>query len=289
MRANRGAAVYAPFELDYELRAAAQAEGSASRETTLRRTGGELAEVHLSLHVVCGGFVLFIRDIAAEKQLERQLRLNNARLIAERQPAQHASQAKSHFIATVSHEIRTPLNAILGMADMLEDSTLDSKQRHYVSVFQRAGYRLLNLINNLLDLSKIESGRFGADRVLPMRWCSGSVELVAPKAHDKGLTIEVRMAPDVVLARVGDPARLQQILLNLLSNSVKFTEQGLVAIGIASGGGAAVAITVTDTGIGIPREKLPSIFRDFTQVDASTARLYGGTGLGWGLCSGWWN
>lgn len=285
VRANRGAAVYASFELDAELRAAAQAEGSAWREATLRRTGGELAEVHLSLQVVRGGFVLFIRDIAAEKQLERQLRLNNARLIAETQRAEHASQAKSHFIATVSHEIRTPLNAILGMADMLEDSTLDSKQRHYVSVFQRAGYRLLNLINNLLDLAKIESGRFELEQT-EFRLdevVQRSVELVAPKAHDKGLTIEVRMAPDVMLARVGDPARLQQILLNLLSNSVKFTEQGSVAIGIASGGGPSVAITVTDTGIGIPREKLASVFRDFTQVDASTARRYGGTGLGLGI------
>jgi len=285
VRANRGAGVYATFEVDGELLAAARAGGSAAREATLRKASGEIADVHFSLHAVRVGFVLFVRDLAGEKQLERQLRLNNARLIAETQRAEHASQAKSQFIATVSHEIRTPLNAILGMADMLEESSLDSKQRHYVSVFQRAGYRLLNLINNLLDLSKIESGRFELEQT-EFRLdevVQRSVELVAPKAHGKGLALEVRMAPDVVLARVGDPARLQQILLNLVSNSVKFTEAGEVSIGIESGGGPAVAITVTDTGIGIPREKLPSIFRDFTQVDASTARLYGGSGLGLGI------
>lgn len=285
VRANRGAAAYASFLLDGEMLATARASGSASREATLRRASGEIADVHFSLHAVRVGFVLFVRDLAGEKQLERQLRLNNAKLIAETQRAEHASQAKSHFIATVSHEIRTPLNAILGMADMLEDSSLDSNQRHYVSVFQRAGYRLLNLINNLLDIARIESGRceleqieFRLDEVVQR-----SVELVAPKAHDKGLAIEVCIAPEVVLSRVGDPARLQQILLNLLSNSVKFTEKGSVTIGIDAGEGRSVSITVKDTGVGIPQEKLTAIFHDFTQVDTSTARRYGGTGLGLGI------
>lgn len=285
VRANRGAAVYASFLVDEEMLATARISGSASRETTLRRASGEIADVHFSLHAVRVGFVLFVRDLAGEKQLERQLRLNNAKLIAETQRAEHASQAKSHFIATVSHEIRTPLNAILGMADMLEDSTLDSNQRHYVSVFQRAGYRLLNLINNLLDIARIESGRFELEQV-EFRLdevVQRSLELVAPKAHDKGLALEVCIAPDVVLSRIGDPARLQQILLNLLSNSVKFTEKGSVIIGIDAGGGPAVSITVADTGVGIPQEKLGAIFHDFTQVDTSTARRYGGTGLGLGI------
>ncbi|MBL8175172.1 MAG: response regulator [Bryobacterales bacterium] len=260
-------------------------KGSVSRETTLRLASGEMADVHLSLQKVRVGFVLFIRDLAAEKQLERQLRFNNAKLIAETQRAEHASQAKSYFIATVSHEIRTPLNAILGMADMLGDSSLDNTQRHYVSVFQRAGHRLLDLINNLLDLSRIESGRveleqidFHLDEVVQR-----TVELVTPKAHDKGLAVRVRMAPGLHLARIGDPARLQQVILNLVSNSVKFTERGVISIEIESGSGQELSITVQDTGIGIPPEKLPSIFRDFTQVDTSTARQYGGTGLGLGI------
>ncbi|MBL8220732.1 MAG: response regulator, partial [Bryobacterales bacterium] len=285
VRANRGAAVYASFLVDEEMLATTRVSGSASRETTLRRASGEIADVHFSLHAVSVGFVLFVRDLAGEKQLERQLRLNNAKLIAETQRAEHASQAKSHFIATVSHEIRTPLNAILGMADMLEDSTLDSNQRHYVSVFQRAGYRLLNLINNLLDIARIESGRFELEQV-EFRLdevVQRSLELVAPKAHDKGLAIQVCIAPDVVLSRIGDPARLQQILLNLLSNSVKFTEKGSVTIGIDAGEGPAVSITVADTGVGIPQEKMGVIFHDFTQVDTSTARRYGGTGLGLGI------
>lgn len=205
LRANRGAEKYAVPRFDAELLDAAREAGSVSKEIALRRADGDLAEVHLSLHRVALGFVLLIRDLAAEKQLERQLRLNNAKLIAETQRAEHASQAKSHFIATVSHEIRTPLNAILGMADMLGDSSLDSNQRHYVSVFQRAGHRLLNLINNLLDLSKIESGRFELEQTefhldeVVQR----SVELIAPKAQDKGLKLEVRIAQDVHLAGSG--------------------------------------------------------------------------------------
>ncbi|MFN7939261.1 MAG: ATP-binding protein [Bryobacteraceae bacterium] len=285
VRANRGAEKYAVPCVDGALLDAAREAGSVSKEISLRRADGELAEVHLLVHRVALGFVLLIRDLAAEKQLERQLRLNNAKLIAETQRAENASQAKSHFIATVSHEIRTPLNAILGMADMLGDSSLDSNQRHYVSVFQRAGHRLLNLINNLLDLSKIESGRFELEQTefhldeVVQR----SVELIAPKAQDKGLNVEVRIAPDVQLARVGDPARLQQIILNLVSNSVKFTESGGVSIVVEAGTGPLLSITVADTGIGIPREKLPAVFRDFTQVDTSTARRYGGTGLGLGI------
>ena len=137
-----------------------------------------------------------------------------------------------------------------------------------------------------MDLSKIESGRFELEQTefhldeVVQR----SVELIAPKAQDKGLNVEVRIAPDVQLARVGDPARLQQILLNLVSNSVKFTESGGVSIVVEAGTGPLLSITVADTGIGIPREKLPAVFRDFTQVDTSTARRYGGTGLGLTFC-----
>ncbi len=285
LRSNRGAERYGRLEIARGLLDKAREQGKVSQESTLRLGNGEMADVHLSLHPAPVGFVLILRDLAAEKQLERQLRLNNAKLIAETQRAEHASQAKSHFIATVSHEIRTPLNAILGMADMLGDSSLDSNQRHYVSVLQHAGRRLLNLINNLLDLSKIESGRFELEQIEFHldEVVHRSVELIAPKAQDKGLAVEVRIAPDVPLARVGDPARLQQVILNLLSNSVKFTESGSVSIAVERVEGAELSITVTDTGIGIPREKLPAIFRDFTQVDTSTARRYGGTGLGLGI------
>ncbi len=285
VHANRGASRYEAPILEPDMFEGARNQGSASRETTVRRTHGEVVEALLSLYPAPVGFVLILREIRAEKQLERQLRMNNAKLIAETQRAENASQAKSHFIATVSHEIRTPLNAILGMADMLGDSHLDSSQRHYVSVFQRAGHRLLNLINNLLDLTKIESGRmeleqieFHLDEVVHR-----SVELIAPKAQDKGLTVEVRIAPEIPLARIGDPTRLQQIFLNLLSNSVKFTKFGTVSVCIEAAEGNSLAITVADTGMGIPREKLATVFRDFTQVDTSTTREYGGTGLGLGI------
>lgn len=287
IQANAGAKGFEPLSIDPSWIEAARRAGKISRDTALRRTNGTIAEVHVSLYAVAPGLLVIVRDVASERKLERELRLNNAKLIAETQRAEHASLAKSRFIATVSHEIRTPLNAILGMADMLWDSSLDTNQRHYVSVFQRAGHRLLNLINNLLDLSKIESGRFDLEQIefhldeVVQR----SVELMSPRAHAKGLALNVHLDPSLPLARTGDPNRLQQIFINLLSNSIKFTETGSVSLSIAAGAAAdgLVEITVADTGIGIPQEKVATIFRDFSQAEASTARRYGGTGLGLGI------
>jgi signal transduction histidine kinase/CheY-like chemotaxis protein len=219
------------------------------------------------------------RDVTERRQMEQQLR----RL---REAAEAASAAKSEFLARMSHEIRTPMNAIIGMADLLWDSPLGPEQREYVRIFRRAGNSLLDLINDILDLSKIEAGGMEIaqlefdlsdmiDRV---------VEITAIQAHEKGLELVSHVGADVPLDVVGDSGRLRQVLLNLLGNAVKFTERGEVVLRVERHPevrpAARVRFSISDTGIGIAPEKHAIIFEDFAQADSSTTRTYGGTGLG---------
>jgi signal transduction histidine kinase/CheY-like chemotaxis protein len=199
-----------------------------------------------------------------------------------------ANRAKSDFLAATSHEIRNPLNSVLGMADLLWESRLDSEQRQYVEVFRRAGANLMTLINGVLDLSKIESGGFELESVeFSLTDVAGqSLALIAPKAAAQGVGLISRISQDVPPRLIGDPARLQQILINLLGNAVKFTPAGEIVLTAQPKPGGVpgpVDISVSDTGIGIPPEKLGTIFEDFKQADSSTARKYGGTGLGLGV------
>jgi PAS domain S-box-containing protein len=267
---------------------------SEEREWTYVRKDGSRLDVSLAVTAVTNssgvveGFLGVAIDITVRKTLERELRLNNEKLILQTRSAEEANRAKSEFLAAMSHEIRTPMNAILGMADVLWDSDLDADQRQYVEVFRRAGSNLLSLINNILDLSKIESGHFELECVeFDLEDVADqAIELIAGKARAKDLALLANLSPKLATTLMGDPTRLRQVLINLLGNAIKFTESGEVLLTVQpheSGEAGRIEFAVSDTGIGIPAAKLDTIFEDFTQADSSTTRKYGGTGLGLGI------
>ncbi|MGE0385614.1 MAG: response regulator [Gammaproteobacteria bacterium] len=217
-----------------------------------------------------------------EAQVQRQTR----ELAEARDQALQASRVKSDFLASMSHEIRTPLNAIIGMADLLSETRLDFDQEKYVSVFRKAGEALLSLVNDILDLSKIEAGQLELESIAfdPRELIEAAVEIYAHRGAEKGVELICLVAPAVPAMLVGDPARLRQVVLNLIGNAIKFTERGEIVVRMAPADEpevpGRVLISVTDTGIGIPQDKQDAIFSSFTQVDSSTTRKYGGTGLG---------
>lgn len=270
--------------------------GQATRcEIDILVPGGEGPTLELAARPVqhrdgAQGLQVIGRDVTAYKQLAHALEVARA-------SAEAASRAKSEFVANMSHEVRTPMNGIMGMTEILLGTPLLEDQQQYVQMVKSSADALLHVVNDVLDYSKIEAGRLELDPVpfVLRDMLAESMHPVAVRAQQKGLELSYRVAPDVPEALVGDPERLNQVLVNLLGNAIKFTATGDVHLDVRlapdappphlPGGQCAVAFSVSDTGIGISADKQALIFEAFTQADASTTRRFGGTGLGLAISS----
>jgi two-component system, sensor histidine kinase and response regulator len=277
--------LYVDQRFSARIYATARQQGRYVHEVVNRRKDGTEFDSLLSASVLRDGagdilgVMSVSRDITDQKRTVAELR-------RAKEEAEAANQAKTEFLATMSHEIRTPMNAIIGMADLLWETPLMPEQQEYVGILRRAGLGLLTLLNDILDLSKVEAGHVELERIeFDLREVVDKAsEIMALRAQEKGLELGCSVAPDVPAGLIGDPNRLKQVLLNLIGNAIKFTDKGEVVLRVIQDPDAkqsrALRFMVSDTGIGIPAEKLDGIFERFIQADSSTTRKYGGTGLG---------